>query len=346
MTANYQHSTADLATLLAPLGSGWPQAAATGYDANNADLNTLFAEAASGTAAGIVGYQQSGTDIGSRFAAIGTTSIAVGTQPTAVSGSAASTTVTSNTTTVAGAKGKLSYTYSWSLTHGAGAVATLTAASSATTAVTSTAVVAGTPATGTIQCNISDGTTNINTNSVAYSLTNTTFTPVTNTYTGALGSTSGTETVPTGATHLTITIWGGGGTSDGGSSSHGGGSGAYCQKTVTVTGGQTFTYVAGAWGDPNGNLNGTASTVTGSAPVVNMSAGGGFQQGSSTPTASGGDTNTSGNLPVSGNGASAPNGGTGGTFPSGVGNAPGGGGAAGTGNGGHGGGGRAQFAYT
>lgn len=170
---------------------------------------------------------------------------------------------------------------------------------------TSTGAISGTPtaissATGyVITASNSSGSTN-------FTLTitvNSAFSPVTHTYTSG----SGTETVPTGATSVTISAWGGGGS--GGATdvlstniAGGGGGGGYASKTVSVTGGQTFSYSIGNGGTGvvptftavNGNA-GAATTVSGGS--VSISAGGGSAggvAGGAGGTASGGSTNTSG----------------------------------------------------
>ena len=182
-----------------------------------------------------------------------------------------------------------------------------------------------------------------------------------------------TETVPTGATTVVIEAWGAGA---GGAYNFaiggGGGGGAYVKKTLTVSGGQTFTYTVGALGlhntnnldQPSGNGgNGTASTVsTGTGPSVNVSAGGGVGGAAGTypspgaggagGTASGGDTNTNGGAGALGNpagdspGGSCPNGGAGGAPGGGV--APGGGGSGGyaVGSPGSGANGQIRFTYS
>ena len=172
---------------------------------------------------------------------------------------------------------------------------------------TSSGAISGTPtvassATGyTITASNSTGSTN-------FTLTitvNAVFSPVTNTYTTG----SGTETVPSGASTVTISIWGGGGS--GGITgalvtnvAGGGGGGGYSSKVVSVSGGQTFSYSVGAGGtgvSANSNSathtgnSGGSSTVSGSS--VSMTATGGLGGGSSGGSgggASGGTTNTSG----------------------------------------------------
>jgi hypothetical protein len=102
---------------------------------------------------------------------------------------------------------------------------------------------------------------------------------------------SGTETVPSGATSVTITVIGAGGSgavngSPGPPGSGGGGAGT-AVKTLSVSGGQTFTYNASA--NPKTVVNGTA-------PATNMSANNGTNGsgGGAGGTASGGDNNYTG----------------------------------------------------
>ena len=93
------------------------------------------------------------------------------------------------------------------------------------------------------------------------------FTPVTRTYNSG---TAATETVPTGATNVVITLWGGGGSGGNDKFSHtsgqGGGSGAYCQKSQVTSGGSTFTYTVGAGGayvlSDHGNAGAATTVVT------------------------------------------------------------------------------------
>jgi hypothetical protein len=200
------------------------------------------------------------------------------------------------------------------------------------------------------------------------------FTPVTRTYT-TVGS--GTETIPTGASQVVITVWGAGG--GGGRSGTnictnnnggGGGSGAYVKKTLSISSsnwGQTLSYLvatrgaAGITSAPNGGAGGTSTVSNGTFTTsVSLSAGGGGggASGNSTGnqgsggTASGGDTNTNGNGgggTVS-TGAAAPNGGAAQTNYATNGNPPGGGGSGGqvgsSQNGGQGADGQVVFAYT
>ena len=86
---------------------------------------------------------------------------------------------------------------------------------------------------------------------------------------------SGNWTVPSGVTSVQIEVWGaGGGGGSGGAGSgangaSGGGGGAYCKKNaLTVTPGQTISYVVGAGGakgvnEGNGTTGGTSSAHSG-----------------------------------------------------------------------------------
>lgn len=145
------------------------------------------------------------------------------------------------------------------------------------------------------------------------------FTPVTVTYTGG----SGTETVPPGATQCVIRMngTGGNGMANGspGPPGTGGGGGGNCIKTVTVSGGQTFSYAF---------TSGNAS-VTSASPSVSLLANKGANgiAGGGGGTASGGDTNTTGGNGASPTGGSSPNGGAQQTTIGANGNFPGGGGA-------------------
>ena len=165
--------------------------------------------------------------------------------------------------------------------------------------------------TGTYGAVLSSGTISIQN---FYGTSNTPpFTPVTNTYTSG----SGNETVPSGATSLTLTVVGAGG-SGGGSytdfgsdiyNSGGGGGGAgYSIITRAVASGDWSTTIAYSVGTSGG----VSSTTTGSlsAGAVSLTGGGGGAGGSADSgsgggggtggTASGGSTNTSGSAGGSG----------------------------------------------
>ena len=101
---------------------------------------------------------------------------------------------------------------------------------------------------------------------------------------------TGSITIPSGVTEITVELWGGGG--GGGGSSFlfvnsgggGGGSGGYSTQSFTVTSGQEYSYIIGIAGI--GGLNGESGnsgdpgTKGGnssfSGPSINLSAGGGF----------------------------------------------------------------------
>ena len=118
------------------------------------------------------------------------------------------------------------------------------------------------------------------------------FTPITNTY----GAGSGSETVPTGATSLTITAYGTGGSGGYGYDASGvgdgpfyggggGGSGALVVRTISVSSGDyggsvSWTVPAGGYGS-GGNTTATGSLTAGS---ISVSAGGGASGGSGYPT--------------------------------------------------------------
>jgi hypothetical protein len=173
MVSKFIVNNVDLDTVFAPYHSGWPQSQLTHFNVNTTDLNARYAALASGTAAGTSHFINNTTDLSSLFAAINTTNVQVATQPSNVSGSIAagspSGTVTSNTTSVAGTKGGGTYTYTWNLASGSAA---FTNPSSSSTAVTAT-VNASSTLSGTMYCTISDGVTSVNTNTVSWSLQNT-----------------------------------------------------------------------------------------------------------------------------------------------------------------------------
>jgi hypothetical protein len=175
------------------------------------------------------------------------------------------------------------------------------------------------------------------------------FSPIIHTYTS--GDTQN-ETVPTGASFVTITLDGGGGSGaqpTGAAFGGGGGGGARCVFRIAVSGGQTLLYtvgasVAGGHGDAgtDGNRSRVSGTVLGG--IVNMTANGGFGadnsgNGGAGGTASGGTTNTSGSAGAAASGSICGKGGTAGSGALGgsgtgsggqAGVAPGGGGAGGT----------------
>ncbi len=173
MASGYDVNGVDLDTIFAPYTSG-TQAAATGYLVGGVDLNQRYAPLSAGSAALVTGFDSGGADLNTFFAAANTTTVTVGTQPSNVSGSIAAGdptgTVTSGTTTCAGANGTGSYSYTWHIASGS---ASFTNPNSATTAVTAS-VNADTTLSGTMYCTISDGISSVNTNTVSWSLTNTT----------------------------------------------------------------------------------------------------------------------------------------------------------------------------
>lgn len=175
-----------------------------------------------------------------------------------------------------------------------------------------------------------------------FTSTTSAFSPVTNDYTAG----SGTENVPAGATQVVISMNGNGGNGaaniNPGPPGGGGGGGGFCQKTVAVSGGQSF-----SWAFSSGN-----TTVTSGSPSVSLAANRGADgtagSGGNGGTASGGDTNTTGGTGSTPTGGSSPSGGAIQTTLGAAGNAPGGGGAGNTMGGGTGSGaaGRIRFAFT
>jgi hypothetical protein len=175
MASGFKVAGVDLDNIFAPWHAGWAQAAATDFEVAGADVNGRYAPLSTGAAAAVTDFKESGgTDLNTIFAAYGTTGVVVATQPGNVSGTAAagnpSGTVTSNTTTCAGSRGQGSYTYTWHLASGSGVA--FTQPNAATTAVTGTVPSASTIS-GTMYCTISDGVSSVNTNTVAWSLQNT-----------------------------------------------------------------------------------------------------------------------------------------------------------------------------
>lgn len=325
MSSGYKVAGVDLDSILASWHTGWPQAALTKCQVNGADFNGRYATLGTGSAPSATGIKVNGTDLAAIFAALGSTNVQVLTQPASVTGSSAagvpSGTVTSVTTTCAGTKGGGGYTYTWHLATGSGV--SFTAGTSATTAVTGT-VNQNSTNSGTMFCTISDGVTSVNTNTVNWSLTNTSsFTPSTVTHTSG----SGTETVPAGASNVVIESKGGGaGPSTTGFSdtyANGGPGAGYCRSSYACSGGQTLAYVVGAAGGTNVNNNGTPggdSTVSsGTLTITTMTAHGGPGASAGGPggTASGGNqANATGGNGVNG-GAGAPSGSAGVNFDTG-----------------------------
>lgn len=150
------------------------------------------------------------------------------------------------------------------------------------------------------------------------------FTPVTNSH-----NTPGaaTETIPTGASSVTIEVWGGSGGGNrgtgsgcGADSGPQGGSGGYVRSVLNVAAanGQTINYTVGAAGASAGGAGTGSSVSTGTFALTTMTAGGGgggssggsSGTGGSAGTATGGNAaNTSGNAGA--NGATTGGGGTG-----------------------------------
>lgn len=252
MPSGYDVSGTDLDSILAPLHSGWPQAAAVGYEVAGADLNARYAPLSTGSAPAATGYKKATADLNTIFAANGSTGVQVGTQPSNVSGTLAagnpSGVVTSGSTTCAGSKGGGTYTYTW---HTSGCTAL--SPSSPTTTFDAT-VNAGTTDNATAFCTISDGVTSVNTTTISVTLQNTTpaFSP-----TLVLFSTAGSFTpiVPAGATNVVIeshgaTAWGGDGFGGAGhqEGGGGGGSGGMARSSFPCSSGQTLSLVVGAPG--------------------------------------------------------------------------------------------------
>jgi YD repeat-containing protein len=181
--------------------------------------------------------------------------------------------------------------------------------------------------------------------------------PVTHTYTSG----SGTETVPSGVSTVTITMWSGGAAGGRDNSDGGGGGGGGCQavQTISVTPGNTFSYsvAAGAGGrSTNGTgQSGAASSVSGSVSggTVSLSTsavatGGQITNGRGTGATCSGGTDTSGSNGgrASGGAGGGTGGGAGGVALGSSGSVPGGGGAGGlSGSSGAGAGGEIIFVY-
>lgn len=172
MPSGYEVAGADLDGILAPLHSGWPQAAAVGYAVGGANLNARYAPLSTGGAPAATGYKQANADLSTIFAAFGSTAVQVGTQPGNVSGTSAAGrptgVVTSGAATCAGSKGGGAYTYTW---HTTGCTATSPSSQSTTFFAT---VGASSTDNASAFCTISDGVTSVNTNTISVTLHNTT----------------------------------------------------------------------------------------------------------------------------------------------------------------------------
>ncbi len=289
MASGYAVAGTDLDSLLAPLHTGWPQASQTHYAVQGTDLDARYAPLSTGSAPNSTHYAVQGTDLSQIFAAAGSTGVQVATQPSNVSGSAAagnpSGTVTSGVASCAGIKGGGSYTYNW-VCNGC----TANSPTSSSTSFSAT-VNAGSTSTPTAYCTISDGVTSVNTASITASLTNTTpaFTSAQHTY----SATSGTETVPTGATQVVIELWGLGGQGAYGTGSvaqhnatYGAGAQAagYCRSVYPCSGGQTLNY------DLTTVYQQDSSVTSGTLSITTMTAVGGGEAGvTGYGTASGGN---------------------------------------------------------
>jgi len=157
-------------------------------------------------------------------------------------------------------------------------------------------------------------------------ITYSSFAQIVSTYT-----TTGSWTVPDGATQVTVEIWGAGGAGGGsnfsGYGGGGGGGGGYSIKTFSVTAGQTINYTIGTGGTAssgnNGNAGGGSSLIhTPSSTSLTANGGGGGSRngtltggtGGTGGTASGGDTNATGSNGTVGS-ATGGNGGNSGNTP-------------------------------
>lgn len=174
MPSGYTVNGVDLDSIFAPWHTGWPQAPATGYKIAGVDLNARYAPLSTGSGAAATGLTEtsSRTDLNTYFAALGSTSVQVASQPSNVSGATAagfpSGTVTSGPATCAFTKGSGSYTYTWVCTG-----CTANSPNSPTTTF-SAVVSAGTTDNASAHCQGSDGVTSANTNTISVSLQNTT----------------------------------------------------------------------------------------------------------------------------------------------------------------------------
>jgi hypothetical protein len=174
MPSGYQVNGVDLDSIFAALQPSMTPAAATAFKVAGVDLNARYAPLSYGAAAPATGFKiSSGADLSTVFAALGSTSISVVTQPSAVSGVAAagtpSGTVSSSAMTCSVIGGSPPYTYTWHVSGGASALNP----SSPTTRMTAT-VNGQSTLSGSAFCTIMDSVGHsINTSSAAYTLQNT-----------------------------------------------------------------------------------------------------------------------------------------------------------------------------
>jgi len=156
---------------------------------------------------------------------------------------------------------------------------------------------------------------------------------------------SGSFTVPAGATSIKVECWGAGGAGGGSTINHsggsGGGGGGYTAHVLTVTPGQVISYTVGTRGTGSSGSDGTAGTAS-SFLTLTANGGGGGDADKGTAgaggSATGGVINTTGGSGSigsnkggdGGNGANGGDGGSGGSNANGTsGTAPGGGGGGG-----------------
>lgn len=359
MTSNYRKNGVDLDGIFAPWHAGWPQASATHLEVAGTDFDTRYAPLSTGSAVSATGFRINSVDAATIFAGIGTTNVQVSVQPGNASGSASagrpSGTVTSNAVTCAGTKGGGSYTYTWICSG-------CTANSPNSPTTTFSAVVnAASTTNASAYCNIADGVTSANTNTISVTLQNTSTATVIRTYTSPAGNYL-TETVPSGYSTCVIEAWGGGGAGAASVSgpAGGGGGGGYVTTTIAVTGGDHFTYYIGnestTTAPTNSGNNGLGSTVSGSVSGGSVNIGatpgaggtlsaGGRGNGGAGGTVISGSAGTFGSPGIGGSGG---NGGAGGGSNGAYGALPSGGGAAGYGGtyGGAGAQGQIRFTYT
>lgn len=184
------------------------------------------------------------------------------------------------------------------------------------------------------------------------------FTPFTNTYTSG----SGTETVPSGAVQLVLSVIGGSGgggfgntTDDINTGGGGGGGSGYAQSIINVTGiSGSIAWSVGAGGDAGAPNYGTSSTTTSSISGATMTGGygsGGSAAGPFSPGAGGAGGTASGGNNINNSGGAGDYGGTnyggaGGSSATGSTSTGGSGGGEGGNGGNPGGGGYIIFAWT
>lgn len=174
MPSGYQVNGTDLDSIFALLQSSMTPAAATGFLSGNLDLKFRYAPLAYGGPASATKFKlASGADLNTVFAELGTTSITVVTNPSAVAGSSAAGTPSGTVTSVGAMTcsvigGLPPYAYTWHVSGGGVALSP----NAPTTRIAGT-VTGETTLSGSAFCTITDADAHtVNTSSASYALQN------------------------------------------------------------------------------------------------------------------------------------------------------------------------------